>query len=370
MVVTRFEKNPIITPSMVTPSRPDFKVEGTFNAGIVECEGEIIMLLRVAESVLCEDPDEIHVPTLVKRGEKWIVDVKIFERSDPKYDFSDPRQISLRRNPRDVFLTSLSHIRIARSVNGKDFIVDDRPFIAPENRYEAFGCEDARVTRIGADYYINYSSVSDLGISTSLARTRDFECVEKLGLIFAPDNRDVCLFPEKINGFYWALHRPAPLHFGVPEIWIAKSPDLIHWGDHQRLIGCSSDAWDQMKIGGGAPMVKTNKGWLQIYHGVDKSQRYCLGALLIDENDPTRVIARMESPLLEPRDDYEVDGFFSQVVFTCGVIVRDDVLHIYYGAADEVMALGTIPLKELWRHMSLDLISGKESIESEMREVV
>jgi predicted GH43/DUF377 family glycosyl hydrolase len=192
-----------------------------------------------------------------------------------------------------------------------------------------------------------------LGISTSLAQTDDFEQVEKLGLIFAPDNRDVCFFPEKINGYYWALHRPAPLHFGKPEMWLAKSPDLLHWGDHSRLAGCSDKDWDQRKIGGGAPLLKTDKGWLQIYHGVDKDQRYCLGALLIDLNDPTKVIARMLNPLIEPRENYEVEGFFGNVVFCCGAIIKDGVVNIYYGAADEVMALATISLSELWQHLSV-----------------
>jgi predicted GH43/DUF377 family glycosyl hydrolase len=107
-----------------------------------------------------------------------------------------------------------------------------------------------------------------------------------------------------------------------------------------------------MKIGGGAPMIKTDRGWLQIYHGVDKSQRYCLGALLIDASDPSRVIARTRLPILEPTEAYEVDGYFNNVVFCCGAIIRDQVVHLYYGAADKSMALATFSLDELWPHMS------------------
>jgi predicted GH43/DUF377 family glycosyl hydrolase len=177
--------------------------------------------------------------------------------------------------------------------------------------------------------------------------------VEKLGVIYAPDNRDVCFFPEKINGSYWALHRPAPMHFGTPEIWLANSPDLIHWGDHRMLVACSNNDWEQMKIGGGAPMLKTDKGWLQIYHGVDKSQRYCLGALLIDRNDPTRVIARTQRPIAAPREAYEIEGFFGNVIFCCGAIISDDVLRVYYGAADKVMALATTSLDDLWQYLSV-----------------
>lgn len=353
MQVTRLAHNPIVTPAMVKPSRHGFQVDGTFNAGVIDFHGETVMLVRVAESMSSSSDNEIHVPVLVNLDGSWQVQVKTFMRDDPQYNFSDPRQISRVDDPDQVYLTSLSHIRIARSSDGKSFVVDDAPFIFPDNRYELFGCEDPRITLIEGRYYINYSSVSDLGISTSLARTDTFERVEKLGIIFAPDNRDVCFFPEKINGYYWALHRPAPLHFGKPEIWLAKSPDLLHWGDHQRLAGCSDKNWDQKKIGGGAPMLKTAKGWLQIYHGVDKSQRYCLGALLVDSQDPTRVIARMSSALMEPRENYEVQGFFGNVVFCCGAIIKNEQLHIYYGAADEVMALATIELEQLWLQLAV-----------------
>lgn len=353
MLVTRCEKNPIVTPRSIQPSRPDFKVEGTFNAGVIDCGHETVMLLRVAESVVCTDPNEVRVPVMEQQGDACVLTIKSFFRDDPTYDFSDPRSVVVRADPSRLYLTSLSHIRVARSADGVDFQVDDTPFIFPDNRYELFGCEDPRVVQVEGVYYINYSSVSDLGICTSLASTADFKTVEKLGRIFAPDNRDVCLFPEKINGWYWALHRPAPAHFGSPGIWIAKSPDLIHWGDHASVLDTSAGGWDQRKVGGGAPMLKTAKGWLQIYHGVDQAQRYCLGALLLDLDDPTRIVARMDEPLMEPVAEYERHGFFGNVVFTCGATVRDDILHIYYGAADEVMALATIPLQTLWQKLKV-----------------
>ncbi len=353
MLIKRSKSNPIITPDMVKPSRDGFNVDGTFNAGVIDCGGETVMLLRVAESAPSTAENEINVPVLVEQPGSWEVTVKTFQRDDPRYDFSDARTIVLREDPSQSYLTSLSHIRVARSVNRIDFVVDDEALIFPDNHNEAYGCEDARITLIDDIYYVNYSSVSDFGISTSLARSTDFKQAEKLGVIFAPDNRDVCFFSEKINGYYWALHRPAPMHLGKPDIWLAKSPDLIHWGDHRMLVTCTDNDWEHMKIGGGAPMLKTDKGWLQIYHGVDRSQRYCLGALLIDKSDPTRVIARAERPILEPTEAYEIEGFFGNVVFCCGAIIRDDVVHLYYGAADEVMALATFGLDELWQHLSV-----------------
>lgn len=338
---------------MVKPSKPGYKVEGTFNAGVIEFNNETLLLVRVAESVISTEDNEIKIPLLVEIDNKYEVEIKTFDKNDPNYIFTDPRMVSLKSNPSKVFLTSLSHLRIARSSNGIDFVIDEQPCFLADNRYELFGCEDPRITLIEGHYYINYSAVSDLGITTGLARTDDFLNFEKLGLIFAPDNRDVCFFPEKINGYYWALHRPAPKHFGSPEIWLAKSPDLMHWGDHTRLVGCSGEGWDTMKIGGGAPMLKTTKGWLQIYHGVDSKERYCLGAFLTDINDPTKVLARLDRPLVEPREPYETDGFFAEVVFTCGALIKEDELHVYYGAADETMALATIPLAELWTHLGV-----------------
>lgn len=353
MHVIRSEQNPIITPKSVKPSRPDFKVEGTFNAGVIDCGDETVMLVRVAESVISGDPNEVRVPVMQAQDEGCVLTLKSFFRDDPAYDFSDPRTVVVRADRSQLFLTSLSHIRVARSRNGVDFVVEDGAFIAPSNRYELFGCEDPRVVRIEGRYYINYSSVSDLGISTTLARTDDFKTVEKLGLIFAPDNRDVCLFPEKVGGFYWALHRPAPAHFGRPGIWIAKSPDLIHWGDHRSVLDASVSGWDQRKVGGGAPMLKTAKGWLQIYHGVDKDQRYCLGAMLLDLDDPTKTIARMPDPLMQPLAPYEREGFFGNVVFTCGATIRGETLHVYYGAADETMGVAAIALDALWAQLGV-----------------
>ena len=207
MLVNRSKSNPIVTPDMVKPSRAGFRVDGTFNAGVIDCDGEIVMLLRVAESAPSNSDNDVNVPVLAEHLGSWNVSIKTFQRDDPRYDFSDARTIVLKEDPRQAYLTSMSHIRVARSSNGTDFVVDDEALIFPDNRNEAYGCEDPRITLIEGVYYINYSSVSDLGISTSLARSTDFKQVEKLGVIFAPDNRDVCFFSEKSQ---WLLLGIAP----------------------------------------------------------------------------------------------------------------------------------------------------------------
>jgi len=353
MTPTRSSQNPIVTPAMVKPSRPDFQVLGAFNGAVCEYEGGFVMLVRIAESFRDNGDGNIRLPLMKKNGHQWEMGVKTIARNDRNYDFSDPRGVVCKADPSSVFLTTLSHIRLAHSVDGESFTVADDTFIAPNNLYELFGCEDPRIIKIEGRYYINYSAVSPRGITTMLAVTDDFKSVERLGLIFAPDNRDVCLFPEKINGQYWALHRPAPKYLGRPEIWLSVSPDLIHWGGHRHLLGSSAQGWDSLKIGGGAPMLKTEKGWLQIYHGVNDKQNYGLGAFLLDLNDPTILLAQGNSALMVAQADYETQGFFADVVFSCAALIRDDTLNIYYGASDETMALASIPLADLWKFLGV-----------------
>lgn len=352
-MLKRWSGNPIVAPEDVRPSRPGWLVDGTFNAGVARIGHETIMLVRVAESVAEAGPGEVRVPVLEPEGAGWRCATRSFRADDPDYDFSDPRIVRSRADPRHVHLTSMSHLRLARSSDGVTFAVADTPFLFPANDTERYGCEDARLTVIDGRCYINYTAVSDFGIATALAVTDDFVSVERLGIIHAPDNRDVCLFPRRIGGSYWCLHRPAPLHFGAPEIWIARSPDLIHWGAHQRLAGCTPHRWESHKIGGGAQMLETDRGWLQVYHGVDAEQRYSLGALLLDLDDPRIVKARLARPLAEPAESYEVSGFFDNVVFACGALIEGDALRVYYGAADRVMALGTVPLVDLWQAMKV-----------------
>ncbi len=352
-MMRRCKKNPIITPADVKPSRPDFKVDCAFNAAVTKYFDETVMLIRVAESVIPEAPNHISIPIVKEKNGSWDVEIKTFNKNDKNYDFSDTRQITSVNDEKEIYLTSLSYFRLARSTDGVDFSIAEKPFMFPANKYETFGIEDPRITHIEGRFYINYTAVSPIGITTALAVTDDFKSIERLGIIFGPDNKDVCMFPEKINGYYYTLHRPTPKHIGTPDMWLAKSDNLLHWGEHEHFLGASTADWDNYKLGGGAQVVKTDKGWLQIYHGVDESERYCLGALLMDLNDPHKIIAKSRKPLLEPEADYEVNGFFGNVVFTCGVVLENETLRVYYGAADEVVGLAEITLNELWNHLDI-----------------
>lgn len=219
------------------------------------------------------------------------------------------------------------------------------PFLYPSNKQEIFGIEDPRVTKIDDTYYICFSAVSTIGIGESMVSTKDFVQIEHHGMIFSPDNKDVILFPEKINGKYYALHRPTTKSIGKPEMWIAESENLLYWGNHQHLIGLRKGMWDSERIGGGAVPIKTERGWLALYHGATLEDRYCMGAVLLDLNDPSKVLARSKLPILEPETDYEIEGFFGDVVFSCGVIVAGDVVKMYYGVADTSMACAELSLK-------------------------
>ncbi|NIS82491.1 MAG: glycosidase, partial [Anaerolineales bacterium] len=145
-----------------------------------------------------------------------------------------------------------------------------------------------------------------------------------------------------INDTYIMLHRRPP------DIWLASSPDLDVWSDHTKIMEPVPDsAWENVKIGAAGPPIKTSAGWVLIYHGVGTGMRYSLGAALLALDDPTEVIARQATPILEPELDWEIEGHVPNVVFSCGHAILDDVLLVYYGAADTVIGVAAIAIDEL-----------------------
>ena len=346
MKVVRYEQNPLITPRDVRPHHDGFEVIGAFNAGVARYRDEILLVLRVAERPVQDAPGMVKVPLC--DPETGRVEVLELDAADPRYDFSDPRVVRDVAEPVDfVYLTSISYLRVARSRDGRHFRVDDKPLVYPQGPLESFGIEDPRVTRIGDTYYIHYSAVSPVGIGAGLVSTQDFRAIRRHGLIFCPDNKDVAIFPEKIGGKYYALHRPMARSTGKPEIWIAESDNLLQWGNHRHLFGVRPGMWDSARIGGGTVPIRTDKGWLEFYHGATKDNRYAMGAVLLDPDDPARVIARSRTPVLEPEADYEKRGFFGEVVFSCGVLAEGDTIRMYYGVADTSMAGAELSLSEV-----------------------
>ncbi|MEK4476322.1 glycoside hydrolase family 130 protein [Paenibacillus sp. FSL R7-0048] len=350
MIELRSLYNPIITTSDVKPSRPDFKVLGAFNAGVARYGDETILLLRVAEAPVSTEPGKLLIPILNETDGK--VRVEQLALDDERYDFSDSRFVA--ENGKMMMLTSMSHLRVARSHDGIHFTVEDHPALFPQGSLESWGIEDPRITAIGSKFYITYSAASIRGVGVGLAETEDFKVFTRHGVILAPENKDVMLFPEQIGGKYYSLHRPVPHSFGAPEMWIAESKDLFHWGNHRFLMGLRPGEWDGGRMGGGAVPFRTERGWLALYHGADTKHRYCMGAVLLDLEDPGKVLARSVRPIMQPEDDYELNGFFGGVIFSCGALLLGETVRMYYGAADEVMAVADIPLQDIFDTLSYE----------------
>lgn len=349
-MLKREPNKPVLTKEDVIPSGKDFRVDGIFNCGATTCGDETILLCRVAESCYSENENEIRIPMLDPDHEYKLMIKTLYKDQMTDYDFSDSRIIIGKKGTEKGkvrYLTSMSHLRIAKSRDGIHFTVDDKPSIMPYGKMEKWGIEDPRITRIEDTYYITYTSVSELGAGTSMLTTRDFKTFERKGMIFLPENKDTALFPQRIQGKYYCLNRPVPFEIGYPDIWMAVSDDLIHWGEYQHLAGITSDGWESGRIGGGTPPILTDKGWLMIYHAADQNKKYCLGAMLLDKENPTKVIGKTQHPFLTPEESYEVEGFFGNVVFTCGCTREKGILNIYYGAADDKIARAVISVDEL-----------------------
>ncbi len=341
MLLKRHFEKLLLSPGDLKPLRDDFEVVGVFNPGAIVAAGEVILLVRVAERPSERRPGFTPLPRW-SPGEGLTIDWTPDDALEP----IDPRVVR-RKADGLVRLTFLSHLRVVRCGDGRTVRkVDDVTFL-PDSALEEFGVEDPRITAFGDRFYFTYVAVSRHGAATALASTTDFRHFERHGIIFCPENKDVVLFPEQIDGQYFALHRPnAATPFCRPEMWVARSPDLIHWGHHGCLHGGGAE-WETGRVGAGTPPVRVSDGWLEIYHGNRQPSRpgevgtYATGVLLLDPGDPSRVIGRSTGSILEPTADFERHGFVPDVVFPTGIVEcpeRDSYL-IYYGAADSAAAV-------------------------------
>ncbi len=350
MMIKKFPNNPLITPAMVKPSAPDLEVMCAFNAGATVRNGETLLLVRVAERPI---PQQGYVSTAIMDPEDPTAYRTLrIRRKDPKLDFSDPRVFTY---DGVLYLTSISHLRLARSRDGRHFTVDEKPAMRPELPTETYGIEDPRITFIDGWYYINYSAISLQGVTTALARTRNFAKFERLGTMFAPDNKDIALFPERIRKRYYCFHRPSMKHIGAPSMWLASSDNLLDWGHHRLILGPRPGKWDSERVGCGAQPLKTPDGWLTIYHASDEKTRYQAGAVLLDLKEPWRVLARSRRPVLSPDRPYENEGLMPGVVFHNGLADRGDgIVDLYYGAADTTVCGATMKVGEVLASLKRD----------------
>jgi predicted GH43/DUF377 family glycosyl hydrolase len=340
----------LLRPADVQPRFDRFEVIGTFNPAVIEFDGGVVLLVRVAERPTETREGYVALPYWnSQRG-----DVAIDWRLESEVELIDPRMVRSKSSGL-IRLTFLSWLLVAFSRDGLTIDSFGAEAFLPANRYESFGVEDARLTRIDDQFYFTYVAVSEYGVATSLASTTDFESFQRHGIIFCPDNKDVVLFPEKIDNQYVTLHRPTTQGaFSIPEIWIARSPDLKHWGSHQRLLG-SEVGWATAKIGGGTPPIRTNRGWLTLFHGHAQPDahgeggvgQYAAAALLLDLEQPQRVIGISPVPVMVAEQEFERSGFLPDIVFPTGLVRHGDRLLVYYGAADTATGVAQYSLAEL-----------------------
>jgi predicted GH43/DUF377 family glycosyl hydrolase len=351
----RFDQNPIIHTSDIRPSHPGLIVECVLNPGVFSFEGKTWLLLRVAERPVQKE-GIISFPVMEMDGQLKILE---FQKDDPNLNLSDSRLVKYKNR---TYLSTISHLRLVCSDDGIHFYEPDTlpTKIFGMGALETFGIEDCRVSLIDGIYYLTYTQVSENGVGVGLMRTTDWVHFKREGMILPPHNKDCSLFEEKIGGQYFCLHRPSGVDLGGNFIWIAQSPDLIHWGDHKCILHTRDNMWDCARVGAGAAPVKTSEGWLEIYHGADFNHRYCLGAVLLDLEDPSKVLARSDEPLLEPIADYEKTGFFGNVVFTNGHLVHGDELTIYYGASDEVICGAKLSIENILNNLKILAVNTTE----------
>ncbi|KAA3661323.1 MAG: glycosidase [Chloroflexi bacterium] len=233
----------------------------------------------------------------------------------------------------------------AVSKDGLHFNRLEKPILINDVDQELRGPEDPRITAMDGLFYMMYTGYGgrfDGDYRICLATSNNLISWQRHGVMLDEPNKDAALFPEKINGRYAMLHRRAP------DIWVAFSDDLKQWTDHQVLMQVDPDSeWEAQKIGAAGPPIKTEDGWVLIYHGVSSNGRYSLGIALLDLNDPTKILHRQTNPILEPELEWEIKGYVPNVVFSCGQAVIDDILFVYYGGADTVIGVAHIPMSSI-----------------------
>ena len=240
---------------------------------------------------------------------------------------------------------------LARSNDGLRFTVDDTPLMAPLDdgagrMYESVGIRDPRITRMDDTYYITYTANGEHGMRVGIARTTDFCSVERMGYVSQVDVKNGALLPKKINGRYALLKRPDA---GM-SIWLAYSRDLEFWGDEQAVMTPRGGFWDSHRIGVAGPPIEVEEGWLLIYYGSKHTTAgplVRLGATILDRDDPSRVLARSNIPILAPRERYERIGDVPNVVFSCGALCQNGEVVLYYGASDSCICRGTAALRDI-----------------------
>ena len=346
LMIARLSDSLLLRPCDVQPSQAGWEVVGVFNPAVTIVGDETVMLVRVAERPGNDDSGTSDtrlgwtpLPRWTSGGEAavdWVRDIDL--------NTTDARVVAIKTSG-DLRLTSVSHFQVFRRPTSSDQAWTLAGVVLPKIGTEEYGIEDPRITKIDATYWITYVAVSKAGAATALMSSMDLVNFKRHGIIFPSENKDVVLFPQRIAGQYVALHRPNPKSsFRPPQVWIARSPDLIHWGRHEPIFG-GAESWEGDRVGSGTPPILIDQGWLTLYHGSEPSNipgtvgRYAAGAILLDRDRPDRVIARSTEPIMRPSTTYETSGFVPNVVFPTAMLDIKDQWHVFYGAADTSVAM-------------------------------
>lgn len=331
--ITRCKQNPIVTPGVY-----DWRRVSTFNPGVIYDEGKFYLYERAAGSLR---PFQTCIGVLVSEDGinfRHMVDKPIFTGEMlgiPTASVEDARVVKI--DGRFYMCYAMQPYQFDCWPTGVD-VPDYYPEHYPEwdkNNVEPM------ITRSGI-------AVSDDGINfKQLCYTTPAEI----------DDRDNTLFPEKVNGKFALLRRPMQYvgsEYGTqsPGIWISYSSDMKEWSTPELVAIAENEEWEGTKIGAAATPLKTEKGWLVLYHGVDGDSIYRVGAMLLDLENPQKVIARTKAPIMEPEEYYEKFGLvIPNVVFPTANLLKDGLLYIYYGCCDTSISLATVPLDELLEHI-------------------
>ena len=261
-------------------------------------------------------------------------------------------------------------VGIARSKNGVDgWSFDPLPLIDSGKGFEDPEIKrmyDPRITLIEGKPYLCAAMDTHHGLCGVIAELNEDLTSYRIISHTVPDNRNLVLFPEKVGGEFIRLERPMPVYSRRRrdrfDIWLSRSPDLVYWGRSKMLLGLEQVPWANDKIGPTASPVRTKEGWLTLFHAVDRDEergkngweekwakRYTAGLMLLDAEDPSKVLAVGKEPLIAPEKDFETDfGFRQNVIFPCGMILEDDgEVKIYYGASDTCVCLATARVEDL-----------------------
>jgi len=294
--LTRFDGNPILTPR----EGQSWEADGVFNPAAVRAGGETHLLYRAVDA------------------------------------------------------NRVSRLGYACAVNGTDFTYrSSKPVLEPSADWEEFGCEDPRIAGLDGDFFVTYTAFSRRGPRIALASTKDFTYFEKHGLVGPDlDDKDFVLFPEKVKGKVVMLHRlDSKIQIAYFDDLDALTDSREFWSGYVTHINdfeviSPRYPWEEWKVGVGPSPIRTDRGWLVLYHGVSAQRVYRVGAVLLDLNEPARILARASKPILEPETEFEKHGIVPNVVFPTGGVILDGELLVYYGGADRVSCVAKTPVND------------------------